>query len=212
MSGSWEEYYTALSKLPKRLEQPASFVAEALTSFKRQKIRRVLDLGCGAGRHCVLLAKKNFEILGVDVSNSALKIARQWVKAENLKNTTFLKAAMTSMPFRDSHFGAVVSVSVIHHALKRDIIATIREISRILKKNGVFIANLASVNDPRYAEGEEVETGTFRILEDFEEKSFEELHHFFTKEEALKLLSGFAKAKVEPLKDKLHYWKVMAVK
>ena len=55
-----------------------------------------------------------------------------------------------------------------------------------------------------------VETRTFRVLEDFEEKSFQELHHFFTKREVLKLLAKFAKANVQPLtggkKDKPHYY------
>jgi len=106
----------------------------------------------------------------------------------------------------------VISVSVIHHAVKKDIEKTVNEIYRILKRNGLFLANLASVRDPRYGTGERVEAGTFRILEGFEEKRFEELHHFFTKQEASELLGCFAKAEIETLKDKPIYWKITAIK
>jgi len=212
ISGSWEKYYSTLKKLPKRYKKLAAFVVEALPAFKHQRFKCVLDLGCGVGRHTVCLAKNDFDVIGVDVSKSALRIAKEWVKKENLERVALVQATMTSIPFRKSQFNAVISVSVIHHAIKRDIEETINEVHRILKRNGVLLANLASVNDPRCGKGEMVEPGTFRILEAFEEKRFEELHHFLTKEHASILLSRFSKAEMELLKKKPHYWKIMAVK
>jgi len=201
-----------LTRLPKRLKQPVSFVVEAFSIFNRYKIILVVDLGCGAGRHCVYLAKNGFDVVGVDSSRSALRLAKEWARRENLKNVPFVQATMTNIPFCDGLFDAVISVSVIHHAVKKDIEKTVNEIYRILKRNGLFLANLASVRDPRYGTGERVEAGTFRILEGFEEKRFEELHHFFTKQEASELLGCFAKAEIETLKDKPIYWKITAIK
>ncbi|MDH5754631.1 MAG: class I SAM-dependent methyltransferase [Candidatus Bathyarchaeota archaeon] len=208
----WERYYSTLRRLPRRLRQLAPFVVEALPTFKRCNVKNVLDLGCGAGRHCVYLAKNNFDVVGVDISMTALKMANEWRKKEKLKNITLIRATMTNLPFSDSCFDAVISVSVIHHAIKKDIVKTINEIYRALKRNGVFLTNLVSVKDPRYGTGQKVENNTFRILEAFEEKRFEELHHFFTKREISKLLAPFAKAKVELLKDRPNYWKIMATK
>jgi len=201
-----------LRQLPDRLKQPVPFVVEALPTFKRSKIKRVLDLGCGTGRHCVYLAKNSFDVVGVDVSVSALKMAKQWVREENLKNVTFVQATMTDIPFSDFQFDAVFSVSVIHHALKRDIVKTVDEIHRILKENGLLLTNLASMKDPRYGKGKKVEAGTFKILEAFEEKRFEELHHFFTRQQVSKLFAHFTRAKIELLKDKPFYWKIIAIK
>jgi len=172
----------------------------------------VLDLGCGAGRHTVCLAENGFDVIGVDVSKSALRIAKEWARKENLEEVSLVQATMTSIPFRDNQFDAVISVSVIHHAVKRDIEATVDEVYRILKRNGTLLANLASANDPRHGQGEMVEPSTFRILEAFEEKRFEELHHFLTKEQVSGLLSRFSKAEIELLGKKPHYWKIMAVK
>ena len=208
----WERYYSTLRRLPRRLRQLAPFVVEALPSFKRCNVKSVLDLGCGAGRHCVYLAKNGFDVVGVDVSESALRMANEWVRKERLTNVSFIRATMTNLPFSGSRFDAVISVSVIHHAIKKDIVKTIDEVYRALKKNGVFLTNLVSVKDPRYGTGQKVENNTFRILEAFEEKRFEELHHFFTKREVSKLLAPFAKARVELLKDKPNYWKITAIK
>jgi len=208
----WEKYYSTLGRLPRRLVQPVSFVVEALPVFKRYRIKSVLDLGCGAGRNCIYLAKNNFNVIGVDVSLTALKIANKISKKENLKNASIVQATMTNLPFNNCRMDAVVSVSVIHHAIKKDIIRTVDEVHRVLRKKGLFLANLTSVEDPRYGTGQKVENSTFRILEAFEEKRFEELHHFFTRREISKILSRFTEAKIELLTEKPHYWKIMAVK
>jgi len=198
--------------VPERLRQPVPFVAEALSVFKRYKTKRALDLGCGVGRHCVYLAKNGIDVVGVDTSSSALSLAKRWAEEEKLKNVAFVRAAMTNIPFYDGYFQAVISVSVIHHALKADIEKTVNEIHRVLNRRGLFIANITSVMDPRYGKGKKIEVRTFRTLEAFEEKRFAELHHYFTKHEADQLLACFSNAEVEVLRDKPNYWKITAIK
>jgi len=212
ISGSWEKYYATLRELPKRYRKFASFVVEALPTFKNQGIEFVLDLGCGAGRHSVYLARNGFDVVGVDVSKSALRIAKEWAREENLGKVRLVQAAMTHVPFKDNQFDAVISVSVVHHAVSRDIEETVDEIHRILKRNGTFLANLASVKDPRYGKGEMVEANTFKMLEAFEERQFAELHHFFTRQKVSELLARFSKTEIKHLRTKPHYWKVTAVK
>jgi len=209
---TWENYYSSLKRLPGRLKKPVPFVVEDLPTLKRHKVKNVLDLGCGGGRPSVFLAKNSFNVIGVDVSRSALRIAKKWVQNERLTNAAFVCGTMTNLPFSNRHFDAVISVSVIHHAVKNDIAKTVAEAYRILNENGIFLANVASVEDPRFGIGEKVELGTFRILEAFEEKRFEELHHFFTKGELSKLLAIFGKARIELLKEKPNYWKITAIK
>jgi cyclopropane fatty-acyl-phospholipid synthase-like methyltransferase len=198
--------------LPERLRRSVPFLAEALPVFRQFNVKKVLDLGCGAGRNSIFLAKKGFDVIGVDVSKSALRFANKWAQKERLSNATFTLETMANIPFNDCHFDAVVSISVIHHGVKEYIIRTIAEINRILRRKGVFMANIASVRDPRYGEGEKVEENTFQILEAFEEYRFEELHHFFTIEEAFEILACFSNATVELLNAKPNYWKVTAVK
>lgn len=205
----WEEYYSNLEELPHWLTQPASFVLEAFPNLRDHRVKRVLDLGCGAGRHCLLLAKKKLEAVGVDLSVTALKISKELSQKDQM-NIALACASMTRLPFSDSTFDAVISVSVIHHALRKDIAATIHEVHRVLKKNGFFLANLTSIKDPRYGTGQKMEDHTYRILEAF--TGAEELHHFFNRKEIRRLLTSFAEVKVELSDEEPHYWTIMSKK
>lgn len=187
-------------------------MVDELPTFKRYQIKSVLDLGCGVGRNGIFLAKTGFDVVCIDISESALGIANAWVHKEGLTNVKLARGTMTNLPFDNICFDAVISISVIHHAVKKDVEQIIAEVYRTLKKNGVFFVNVASVEDPRYGEGEEVEENTFRILEAFEEKRFEELHHFFTKQETSEMFACFNKLEVELLSEKPNYWKITAIK
>lgn len=213
----WEEYYSALCQLPKRLKKPVPFVVEALPLFRDYGVKAVLDLGCGLGRHCIYLAKMGFKVIGIDISRSALKTAKAWSRMEKIGNVTVLRATMTNLPFISQCFQAAFSISVIHHSVKREIRRTTEEIYRVLNNNGLFLANLLSTEDYRHGSGQEVEDGTFIVSEDFEEKRFDEIHHFFTKKEIQDLLANFRKIKIESIqsgkKERLHcYWGVTAIK
>lgn len=212
----WEEYYSVLRQLPDWLKKPAPFIADSLSLFKKHGTHIFLDLGCGVGRNSIYLGKEGFDVIGVDIPRNALKKTKTWSKIEGIPNVTVLRCSMTNLPFVSHAFDAVISVSVVHHALKKDIEKAIKDIRTVLKDNGLLLANLLSTKDYRYGSGEKLENGTFRVLESFEAKQFEEVHHFFSKKEILTLLAGFQKVSVEPIQSRLEqpheYWKVIAIK
>ena len=50
---------------------------------------RVLDVGCGPGRHALELARRGFAVHGVDISAPFVRLAREAAAAEGLSNVTF---------------------------------------------------------------------------------------------------------------------------
>ncbi len=44
--------------------------------YARIPVRKILDLGCGTGSHALCLAREGYEVVGVDLSSSMLRIAR----------------------------------------------------------------------------------------------------------------------------------------
>jgi ubiquinone/menaquinone biosynthesis C-methylase UbiE len=194
------------------MRKTAQFVVDAVPDMKNMNVRKVLDLGCGGGRHSILLAKSGLEVLGMDISKHALKMARTWIRREKLRDVALVCATMTKLPLSDCCLDAVVSVSVVHHALKKDIVATVNEVYRTIRENGLFLANLASVNDPRFGSGQMVEENTFWVQEAFEDKLFWELHHFFTETDVLDLLHRFREKKVTQMGEKPNYWNMRARK
>jgi ubiquinone/menaquinone biosynthesis C-methylase UbiE len=209
---AWEKYYSSLHQLPRRLKTPVPLVVDELPTFRRRHVKNVLDLGCGAGRNCLFLAKEGFDLVSLDISGSALRITNARLHKKRLTNVGLACGTMTNLLFDNGGFDAVISISVIHHAVKKDIQKIILEVYRILRKNGIFFTNVASIEDPRHGEGEEVEENTFRILEAFEDKRFEELHHFLSRHEISEMFACFNKLEVVLLKEKPQYWKIMATK
>jgi SAM-dependent methyltransferase len=69
---------------------------------------RVLDVGCGPGRHANELAKAGLAVTGVDVSGRLLEIAADRARAVGAK-TSFFEVDARQMPFEDE-FDAVVSI------------------------------------------------------------------------------------------------------
>jgi len=48
------------------------------------KSLKILDVGCGTGRHAIELSKRGYNVTGIDLSESQLKRAKEKAKAENL--------------------------------------------------------------------------------------------------------------------------------
>ncbi len=108
--------------------------------LKKNNVRKVLDLGSGSGRHIVYFAKKGFDVFGIDIAEEGRKIARAWLKKENLKADLQKGNIYEKLPYPDDLFDAVISVGVICHGNIQDIRKTIQEIERVLKPEGfVFI-------------------------------------------------------------------------
>ncbi|MGD0495645.1 MAG: class I SAM-dependent methyltransferase [Candidatus Bathyarchaeia archaeon] len=82
---NWDRDYSTLKRMPKRLKKTAQFIADAVPDLTKHEVKKVLDLGSGVGRHCVLLASSGFEVIGMDISKNALKMARRWVQRERQK-------------------------------------------------------------------------------------------------------------------------------
>jgi ubiquinone/menaquinone biosynthesis C-methylase UbiE len=94
-------------------------------------------LGCGAGRHLVYLAQKDFDVYGIDISREAIKKAK--LRLNKLGFSANLKVgSMASLPYRDNFFDALISTTTIHHGMIQQIKKTIREIERVMKPAGLI--------------------------------------------------------------------------
>ena len=69
---------------------------------------RVLDVGCGAGRHAVAFAKAGVSVTGVDVSERLLQVAAEAARDAGVV-ASFFEVDARQMPFEDE-FDAVVSI------------------------------------------------------------------------------------------------------
>ncbi|MBU1911912.1 MAG: class I SAM-dependent methyltransferase [Candidatus Omnitrophica bacterium] len=92
-----------------------------------------LDIGCGTGELADSIVKKGFKVSCCDFSAKAVEIARK-----NYNLNSVLCDLDEGLPFCDSTFDLVVASHVMEHVF--DPIFVIKEISRLLKKDGIFLA------------------------------------------------------------------------
>ncbi len=175
--GRWQE-----------LSPPLPAVKEFSDYLKTLNARNVLDLGCGAGRHAIFLAREGFNVVGLDVSETALGELEGRRRSAGLGNVTLVKHEMQELPFIDDYFDGVVSTNVLHHGTATEIRRTLAEIHRILRKDAAGFIITLSKSDFRYATGTRLEEDTYRFTDGDEEGI---VHHFFSKEELLQYFGRF---------------------
>ncbi len=64
------------------------------------KSLRIIDIGCGTGRHAIELTKRGYRVIGIDLSESQLERAKEKAKAQNLQ-IDFQKHDARNLPFKN---------------------------------------------------------------------------------------------------------------
>lgn len=116
------------------------FIAQ---KWKDKKIKKVLDFGCGRGRHSIYFAKQGFHVSAFDLSEESTEYLRAWAERENL-SVGIKTADMLELPYDDNSFDAIFAYHVISHTDSAGIKKIIREISRVLKIGGEIYITLCS--------------------------------------------------------------------
>ncbi|MFW9788837.1 MAG: class I SAM-dependent methyltransferase [Candidatus Thorarchaeota archaeon] len=154
---------------------------------------RILDLGCGTGRHVVYLSRLDFDVYGFDASQKAISMTEEWLASENLEANICKHQMEDAFPYEDNYFDAVVSIQVIHHNLVKDIRKTIKEIERVLKPDGLLFVTVPVLRPGPVSEDDdwklvEVEAGTYVPQRGWESGI---PHHYFTLDEIQTELRAF---------------------
>jgi ubiquinone/menaquinone biosynthesis C-methylase UbiE len=100
---------------------------------------RVLDLGCGNGGKISRLAER-FEVVGVDISERQLELARAAVP-----EAAFVQADFTTLDFPAEAFDAVTALYSIVHVPRDEQPDLLSRIMRWLKPGGLFLASMSHV-------------------------------------------------------------------
>ncbi len=184
----WDEIFKKRGKIFLKPHPDMERISEL---FTEKKVRRVLDLGCGTGRHLIFFSKKGFDIYGLDGSPKGIEIARTWLAEEGEEIDIELGRIEQRFPYEDNFFDAIISIQVIHHNFFKKILKTVKEIERVLKKDGVIFITV-SFRKKNYKFDKwglkEVEKGTY-IPQKGQEKGLP--HHFFSKEEIQRVFKCF---------------------
>lgn len=100
--------------------------------------RKILDYGCGNGVHSLKIAgMKPEKVIGIDLSEKSLEIARRRISSEGLETVTeFLKMDCEKMDFPEKYFDIIFDGGTFSSL---DIKKAFPELARVLKNDGLLI-------------------------------------------------------------------------
>jgi ubiquinone/menaquinone biosynthesis C-methylase UbiE len=114
-----------------------------------------LDAGCGSCNHSVRLARRGFNVHGVDFSETALDMAREKVSAEGLENRiTLERQSLLELSFPEASFDYAVCWGVLMHVPQVDL--AVSELARVIRPGGSLVISEANQSS--------LEARTFRSL------------------------------------------------
>jgi SAM-dependent methyltransferase len=175
-SDQWEQIFKSAGHV---LPEPAPLAIQFASLLKERGMKSILDLGCGTGRHVVLLRKNEFHTIGLDNAPTALKLTHEWLQKEHLDADLTLADMRRPLPFKSDSFDAVISTQVIHHALLEVVVAIAAEIQRVVCSGGTILISVPARREIAMdgQDHQEIEPNTF-VPTSGSEKGLP--HHLFT--------------------------------
>lgn len=132
-----DRFFEAYSRFPRSVEglNAAGEWHELKKMLPDFKGKRVLDVGCGFGWHCIYAAEQGAAyVLGTDISEKMLAMAKE---KTTFKNVEYQVLAMEDIDFPADSFDIVISSLVFHYTM--DFADVSKRICRCMKPGGAFV-------------------------------------------------------------------------
>lgn len=143
---AWDEIYKRDGRV---FQTPHEMMPELLEHLEKAGAERILDIGCGSGRHTVFLSEKGYQAACLDSSSEAVRLCEKWLAEKNITADVRLGNFLENLPYEDGYFDAVIAVQSIHHAEIENIRKLVGEIKRVLRPGGLIFVTVPSAPDPR---------------------------------------------------------------
>ncbi|WIF94040.1 class I SAM-dependent methyltransferase [Caminicella sporogenes] len=147
----------------------------AFKLFKPKRGMRILDIGCGTGNFSIKLAKMGCKVIGIDISDEMLKIARKKAKKEGL-DIEFYNMDVYNLRFEDDYFDGAFSMAAFEFIKEPE--RAIEEIFRVVKKKSQIM--IGTIN-------KDSKWGKLYLSEEFQKNSVFKYADFKTLDDLKKL-------------------------
>ena len=189
MSEIWNKVYSSDASFFG--DVPSNFGLNRREEFKKHRVKKLLELGCGQGRDTTFFASNDIDVVAIDSSRVAIDALSKITREKNLTIKPMIHNASEGIPFNGSYFDALYSHMFFNMRFTDDQFKYLfAEVNRVLKNRGLNLFSVRSDNDAMYKKGAEVEKNIFDI------NGFEIL--FFTKSDVEDILiaTGFTAYKI----------------
>jgi SAM-dependent methyltransferase len=121
-----------------------------------------LDLGCGDGRHLLALQRGGLDVVGLDISATALQRADRLLRLHGCP-APLLLGDILALPFAAGTLDVVCALDVLGQV--PDPRPVLSEAHRVLRPDGLLVVNLFALTDDTFGEGLQIAPNTFLFKE-----------------------------------------------
>jgi ubiquinone/menaquinone biosynthesis C-methylase UbiE len=136
----WDKYYHEypLEELGWELGKPRPVLVKYLSKGLLPKGGNALDLCCGAGTNTIFLAQSGYNMIGIDISITALSLAKR--KAQQAKaEINFLNTSFIDLSFQNGIFNFIFDMGCFHHVEINERPKFIAGLHRVLQNSGFYM-------------------------------------------------------------------------
>lgn len=110
----------------------------------------ILDIGCGSGNliECINKYYKNSNIYGIDLTEGSLQKVRERFKYNS--NIYLKMGTLDNIPFCDNSLDMITCTEVLEHTFPETFKNSFKEVSRVLKPGGYYLATVPINEKPAF--------------------------------------------------------------
>ncbi|MCZ7556160.1 MAG: class I SAM-dependent methyltransferase [Bacteroidia bacterium] len=136
---------------------------------------RAVEFGCGLGNHAIAMARRGFEVTGVDLSPTAVGMAREHAAAAGVR-VRFLAADVTAeLDELHGDFAFGWDWEMLHHLFPEQRLRYVTNLARLLAPGALHLSVCFSEHDPMFGSGKQRSTPIGTVLYFSSEKEIREL-------------------------------------
>ncbi|MHA2397722.1 MAG: class I SAM-dependent methyltransferase [Promethearchaeota archaeon] len=139
-----------VEKIPWIYETPPSLLVELINNGTIQP-GKTLELGCGIGNYVIYLTTKGFDTTGIDLSPTAIELAKQ--KSSNLNvDCKFHVADVTSdLSEHEQKYDFIYDWELLHHIFPEKRKKYLTNVKNLLNPGGLYLSVSFSDKDPSFS-------------------------------------------------------------
>lgn len=124
-----------------------------LLAKQRINAKKVLDVGCGTGQNCIWLAKNGFEVTGTDFSSTAIKLAKENAKKNNV-NVAFIENDFLKNKVKGYPFDFIYDSGCFHSFdIGEEMKAFAKSVAAHLSEKGKWFSIVGNIDEKREGNG-----------------------------------------------------------
>ena len=156
MNGFWEEKYKDNGLL--WTFEPADSAISACQLFAESGFRKILIPGVGYGRNAHIFVEQDFEVTGIEISETAIRLAR-----ENGLKFPIHHGSVTQMPFDKSVYDGIFCYALLHLLNQNERRKFLVNCYNQLQSGGMMVFVIISKEYPLFGNGKQVSRNRYQI-------------------------------------------------